>query len=453
MFARLGRELNAQRGRLAFHAVALAMHQVFARHGRGRFNDHVHLAGTRKLRLDHAVGNGLKGIGALTRNQRRRSIRATVAQIPTVKDVALGWRGLGGHALALGNLEDHAGSLSALERYGAALERVGLSSHGMRIPAVHHGLDSGIAVDAVFANFLLVGDRDALRIGFAPLHKPVRLLRIVGARLGAHRKREDVPILRADLAVHDRHAIAQDLGAVEGIGIHQDGLIRLAEACNQMAIDLGLKDIRTLGRNLDAVLKPSHKGIVGTLARGDHGLVATGDALLYGACGAARREIGLNAIGLGDCRDLNFFLENGRHLYDLGRQVRDGHRLERRCRDLDAVLFPAYEAIAGIGDSLQRGDRSLIVDTAASDDAAHLGLCGGNNLDLMVAMRLRLLVVVDDVLDFLERLGAHGGHILDVIRHADLDHRVGRDGVDDLAQAIHGGENCRGGNRGDKRGL
>ena len=93
------------------------------------------------------------------------------------------------------------------------------------------------------------------------------------------------------------------------------------------------------------------------------------------------------------------------------------------------------------------------MDTAASDDAAHLGLRGGNNLDLMVAMRLGLLVVVDNVLDFFEHLGAHGGHILNVVGHADLDHRVGRDGIDDLAQAVHGGENSRGRNRGDKRSL
>ena len=453
LFARLGRELNAQRGRLALHAVALTVHHIFARHGRGRLNDNVHLAGTRKLRLDHAVGNGLKGIRTLARNQRRRSIRATIAQIPTVKDIALGWGGLRGHALTLGDLENHAGSLAALQRNGAALERVSLGTHSMRIPAVHYSLDPSIPVNAVFANFLLVGNRDALRIGFAPLYKPVRFLWIVGAHLGPHRKRENVAILRANLAVHDRYAIAQNLGAVEGIGIHQDGLIRLAEARNQMAVDLGLEDIRALGRNLDAVLKPSHKGIVRTLTRGDHSLIATGDALLYGACGAARREIGLNAIGFGNCRDLDFFLENSRHLYDLGRRFRNGHRLEGRCRDLDAVLFPAYEAIAGIGDSLQRGNRSLIVDTAASDDAAHLGLCGGNNLDRMVAMRLRLLVVIDDVLDLLEHLGAHGGNILNVIGHTDLDHRVGRDGVDNLAQAVHGGEDRRSRDRGDKRGL
>ena len=327
LFARLGRELNAQRGRLALNAVALAMHQILTRHGRGRLNDHVHLAGTRKLRLNHAVGNGLKGIGALARHQRRRSIRATVAQIPAVKDIALGRRCLGRHALALGNLEDHTGSLAAFERNGAALERVGLGTHGMRIPAVHHGLDPGIAVNAVFANLLFVGNCDALRIGFAPLHKPVRLLRIVGAHLGPHRKREDVPILRTNPAVHDRHAIAQHLRAVEGVGIHQDGLVRLAEACNQMAVDLGLKGIRTLGRNLDAVLEPSHKGIIGTLARGDHRLIAAFNALLYGACGAARREIGLNAIGLGNRCNVHILLKDGRHLYNLGRQVRDGHRL------------------------------------------------------------------------------------------------------------------------------
>ena len=453
MLARLGRELNGQRGRLALNAVALAVHQILTCHGRGRLNDNVHLAGTRKLRLDHAVGNGLKGIGALARHQRRGGIRAAVAQIPAVKDIALGWRCLRGHALAFGNLENHPGGLAALERYGAALERVGLGTHSMRIPAVHHGLDPGIAVDAVFANFLLVSDCDALHIGFAPLHKPVRLLRIVRAYLGPHRKRQDVSILRANLAVHDRHAIAQDLGAVEGIGVYQDGLIRLAEACNQMAIDLGLEAVRTLGRNLDAVLKPSHKGIAGALTRGDHGPVATRNALHHRACSAAGRKIGLNAIGFGNRRNLDFLLKDGRHLYDLGRQVCDRHRLERRCRDLDAVLFPAYEAIAGIGDSLQRGDRPLIVDTAASDDAAHLGLRGGNNLDLMVAMRLGLLVVVDNVLDFFEHLGAHGGHILNVVGHADLDHRVGRDGIDDLAQAVHGGENSRGRNRGDKRSL
>ena len=90
----------------------------------------------------------------------------------------------------------------------------------MRIPAVHYGLDPGIPVNAVFANFLLVGNRDTLRIGLSPLYKPVRLLRIVGAHLGPHRKRENVPILRANLAIHDRHTIAQHLGAVEGIGIH-----------------------------------------------------------------------------------------------------------------------------------------------------------------------------------------------------------------------------------------
>ena len=403
--------------------------------------------------MDHAVGNGLKGIGALARNQRRGNIRTAVAQIPTVKDIALGWRGLRGHALAFGNLEHHAGSLAALQRNGAALERVGLGTHSMRIPAVHHGLDPGIAVNAVFANFLLVGNRDALCIGFAPLHKPVRLLRIVGAHLGPHRKRENVSILRANLAVHDRQAIAQDLGAVEGIGVYQNGLVRLAETCNQMAIDLSLKDIRTLGRNLDAVLEPSHKGIVGALARGDHGLVATRNALLYRACGAACRKIGLDAIGFGDRRDLDFFLKDGCHFYDLGRQVRDRHRLERRCRDLDAVLFPTYEAIAGICDSLERGDRSLIVDTASGNDAANLGLRGGNNFDLVVAMRLGLLVVVDDVFNLLEHLGAHSGNILDVVGHTDLDYRIGRDGVDDLAQPIHGSEDGRSRNRGDERGL
>ena len=323
----------------------------------------------------------------------------------------------------------------------------------MRIPAVHYSLDPGIPVNAVFANFLLVGNCDALRIGFAPLHKPIRLLRIVGAHLGPHRKRENVPILRANLAIHNRHAIAQHLGAVEGIGIHQDGLIRLAEACNQTAVDLGLEDIRTLGRNLDAVLEPSHKGIVGTLARGDHSLIATRNTLLYRACGAACRKIGLNAIGFGNRRNLDFFLENGRHFYDLGRQVRDRHRLERRCRDLDTVLFPAYEAIAGIGDSLERGDRPLIVDTASGNDAAHLGLRGGNYFDLMVAMRLGLLVIVDDVLNLLEHLRADGGNILDIVGHTDLDYRIGRDGIDDLAQAIHGSENGRSRNRGDERGL
>ena len=220
-----------------------------------------------------------------------------------------------------------------------------------------------------------------------------------------------------------------------------------------MAVDLGLEDIRTLGRNLDAVLEPSHKGIVGTLARGDHSLIATRNTLLYRACGAACRKIGLNAIGFGNRRDLDFFLKDGRHLYDLGRQVRDRHRLERRCRDLDAVLFPTYEAIAGIRDSLERGDRPLIVDTAAGNDTAHLGLRGGNNLNLMVAMRLGLLVVVDDVLDLLEHLGAHSGNILNVVGHTDLDHRIGRDRVDNLAQAIHGSENGRSRNRGDERGL
>ena len=453
MFARLGRELNAQRGRLALHAIALAVHHIFARHGRGRLNYNIHLAGTRKLRLDHAVGNGLKGIGALARNQRRGGIRAAVVQVPTVKDITLRWRGLRSHALAFGNLEDHASSLVALQCNGAALERVGLGTHGMRISAVHYGLNSGIAVNAVFANFLLVGNRDTLRIGFSPLYKTVRFLRIVGAHLGPHRKRENVAILRANLAVHDRYAIAQNLGAVEGIGIHQDGLIRLAEARNQMAVDLGLEDIRALGRNLDAVLKPSHKGIVGTLARSDHSLIATGDALLYRACGAARRKIGLNAIGFGNCRDLDFFLKDGRHFYDLGRQVRDRHRLERRCRDLDAVLFPTYEAIAGIGDSLERGDRPLIVDTASGNDAARLGLRGGNYFNLMVAMRLGLLVVVDDVLNLLEHLGAHSGNILDVVGHTDLNHCIGRNGVDDLAQAIHGSENGRSRNRGDERSL
>ena len=93
------------------------------------------------------------------------------------------------------------------------------------------------------------------------------------------------------------------------------------------------------------------------------------------------------------------------------------------------------------------------MDTAAGNDAAHLGLRGGNNLNLMVAMRLGLLVAVDDVLNLLEHLGAHSGNILNVVGHTDLNHRVGRDGVDNLAQAIHGGENGRSRNRGDERGL
>ena len=97
------------------------------------------------------------------------------------------------------------------------------------------------------------------------------------------------------------------------------------------------------------------------------------------------------------------------------------------------------------------------METTAGNDTAYLGLRGGNNLDLVVAVGLigimRFLVVVNDVLDLLEHLGAHGGNILNVIGHTDLDHRVGRDGVDNLSQAIHGGENCRSRDRGDKRGL
>ena len=93
------------------------------------------------------------------------------------------------------------------------------------------------------------------------------------------------------------------------------------------------------------------------------------------------------------------------------------------------------------------------MDTASGNDAAHLGLRGGNNFDLMVAMRLGLLVVVDDVLNLLEHLRAHSGNILDVVGHTDLDHRIGRDGVDNLAQPIHGSEDGRSRNRGDERGL
>ena len=93
------------------------------------------------------------------------------------------------------------------------------------------------------------------------------------------------------------------------------------------------------------------------------------------------------------------------------------------------------------------------MDTASGNDAAHLGLRGGNYFDLMVAMRLGLLVVVDDVLNLLEHLRADGGNILNVVGHTDLDHRIGRDGVDDLAQPIHGSEDGRSRNRGDERSL
>ena len=457
LLARLGRQLDGERGGLALHAIALAMHHVLARHGLRGLDHHIDPAGTCEAGLDRAVGDGLKGIGAFTRHERLSRIRASVAQVPAVEDIPFRRRGLGRHALALGNLEHHARGLSPLERDGTALERIGLRTHDMGVLAIHNGNDPCVAVDAVLADLLAVRDRDALGIRLAPFHKPVALLGIVGTRLGRNGEREDIAVLRTHLAVHHRYAVAEHLGAVEGLDIHQDGPVGFAEPRDQMAINLGLEDIGSLAGDLDAVLEPAHKRVVGAFTRRDHGLFAALETLLHRARGAAGGKIGLHAIDLGNRRDINIFLEHRRHLDHLGRRLGDGHGLDRRGRDLHTVLFPAHEVIPRVGERLECGDRVLIVEAAARHDAAHLGLRGGDDLDPMVAVRLigimRLLMVVDDLLDLGEDLLSDGSHLLDAVSGTDLHYGLRRDGVDDFAQPVCRGQNSRGGNRGDQRGL
>ena len=84
------------------------------------------------------------------------------------------------------------------------------------------------------------------------------------------------------------------------------------------------------------------------------------------------------------------------------------------------------------------------MDAAAAHDAALRGLGGGQDLDRMVTVGLVRVVVVfmmvEDVLDLLKDVLADLGQLLDGLGTGDVDHGLRDDGVNDLTQAVHGGD-------------
>ena len=71
-------------------------------------------------------------------------------------------------------------------------------------------------------------------------------------------------------------------------------------------------------------------------------------------------------------------------------------------------------------------------------------MSGGHDLDRMVAVGLVrvvvVLVMIEDVLDLGEDVLADLGQLLDGLGAGDVDHGLRDDGVHDLAQAVHGGD-------------
>ena len=107
----------------------------------------------------------------------------------------------------------------------------------MRIFAIHHRGEGGVAVDAVLAYLLAVDDNAPGSIGFTPFDELVAFLGIAARpHVRAHREREDVAVFRANHAALDGYAVAQHLARIGRLHIHDDGFIGFAEFRDQMAI-------------------------------------------------------------------------------------------------------------------------------------------------------------------------------------------------------------------------
>ena len=211
-----------------------------------------------------------------------------------------------------------------------------------------------------------------------------------------------------------------------------------------MPIDLGGEHVHRRLRDLDAVLEPADERVALAFRGDDLRLLALPRRLHIGRGVAAGGDAGIDARHLGGRGDAHVAFEHGRHGHHLGRCVGDADLHALRHGALDAVLLPAHEAIARVGNSLELGDGALEMDAAAAHDAALRGMGGGHDLDRMVAVGLVrivvVLVIIEDVLDFLEDVLADLGQLLDGLGAGDVDHGLRDDGIHDLAQAVYGGD-------------
>ena len=374
------------------------------------------------------------------RSEGGRHVGCPVANIPAVEQVALASLRRGGDAFPFGHVEHLADAFPVFERGRPALDGIGGRANRMGILAVHHGRDAPVAVHAVLAHIAAIDCGAPRIIGFAPFHQLVLLIRVVGAHRGHRREREDVAIGRPDHAALD----AKHLRALVGVGGHHDGAVGLAELRHQVPIQFSREHVHGRFRDLDAVLEPADERIALAFRGDDLRLLALSRRLHIGRGVATGGDAGIDARHLGGRGDAHVVLEHRRHGNHLGRGVGDADLHPLRHGAFDAVLLPAHEAVARVGDGFKLGDGALEVDAAAAHGAALRGIGGGHDLDRMVAVGLVrvvvVLVMVEDVLDFGQGVLADLGQLLDGLGAGDVDHGLRDDGVHDLAQAVYGGD-------------
>ena len=437
-------KLHGKGDGLAAYAVAVAGHRVLAGKLIDGLGHHAHLAQALETGGHRAVGHRRERIGLVVGSERRRRIGGAVADIPAVEQVALAGLRRGDDAFPFGHVEHLADAFPVFERSRPALYRVGGRADGMAVLAVHHGRDAPVAVHAVLAHIAAVDDGASRIVAFAPLHQLVLLFRVIGAHRRHRREREDVAIGGPDHAALHGHAVAEHLRALVGVGAHHDGAVGLAELRHQVPIDLGGEHVHGRFRDLDAVLEPAGERVALAFRGDDLRLLALPRRLHIGRGVATGGDTGIDARHLGGRGDAHVALEHRRHGHHLGRGVGNADLHALRHGALDAVLLPAHEAVSRIGYGFELGDGALEVDAAAAHDAALRGMGGGQDLDRMVAVGLvRVIVVlmmVEDVLDLLEDVLADLGQLLDGLGAGDVDHGLRDDGVDDLAQAVYGGD-------------
>ena len=437
-------KLHGKRDGLAAYAVAVAGHRVLAGKLIDGLGHHAHLAQTLEAGGHRAVCHGRERIGLVVGSEGGRNVGCPVADIPTVEQVALAGLRRGGDAFPFGHVEHLADAFPVFERSRPALHRVGSRADRMTVLAVHHGRDAPVAVHAILAHIAAVDDGAPRIVGFAPLHQLVLLIRVVGAHRRHRREREDVAISRPDHAALHGHAVAEHLRALVGVGAHHDGAVGLAELRHQVPIDLGREHVHGRFRDLDTVLEPADERVALAFRSDDLCLLALPRRLHVRRGVAAGGDAGIDARHLGGRGDAHVALEHRRHGHHLGRGVGDADLHALRHGALDAVLLPAHEAVSRVGDGFKLGDGALEMDAATAHDAALRGLGGGQDLDRMVAVGLVrvvvVLMVIEDVLDLLEDVLADLGQLLDGLGTGDVDHGLRDDGVNDLTQAVHGGD-------------
>ena len=437
-------KLHGKRDGLAAFAVAVAGHRILAGKIVDGLGHHAHLAQALEAGGHRAVGHGRERIGLVVGSESGRNVGGAVADVPAVEQVALARLRRGGDAFPFGHVEHFADAFAVFERSRPALHGVGSRTNRMGILAVHHGRDAPVAVHAVLAHIAAIDGGAPLIVGFAPLHQLVLLLRVVDARRGQGREREDVAIGGPDHAAFHGQAVAEHLRALVGIGGHHDGAIGLAELRHQVPIDLGGEHVHGRLRDLDAVLEPADERVA-LAFRGHHlRLLALPQRLHVGRGVAAGGDAGIDARHVGRRGDAHVALEHGRHGHHLGRGVGDADLHALRHGAFDAVLLPAHETVSRVGDGFELGDGALEVDAAATHGAALRRMGGGHDLDRMVAVGLVRVVVVpvlvEDLLDLGQGVLADLGQLLDGLGAGDVDHGLRDDGVNQLAQAVYGGD-------------